>query len=188
MEGAESVTAYEPVKGELLWSSGGVKVAHPYGRTISGLAAGEGVLIIAASGYQNRGYTVALKIDAKNETDRKLWTQNKFAPDCPTPVVYAGKVFLLRDDGNASCLDLKTGEPDWQERFFSMNAKVSPVAGDGKIYFLNNQGNCTVVRAVPKLEILATNELNEATLSSPAISHGRLFLRTQGHLYCVTSE
>ena len=92
---------------------------------------------------------------------------------------------MIRDDGYASCLDLKTGEPRWQERLTTVNVKVSPVAADGKVYFMNNEGNCTVVQAASKLEVLATNELNEPTLSTPAISGGRLFLRTQGHLYCV---
>ncbi len=166
---------------------GGFKVPHPYGRTISGPTAGEGVLVAVASGFQNRGFTVAVKTGGKGnitETHR-LWTCSKFSPDCPTPVIYQGKLFFIRDDGMASCLDLKTGEPYWQERLFSADVKVSPVAGDGKIYFMNGQGNCAVVKAGAKLEVLATNELNEATLSTPAISAGRLFVRTDGHLYCV---
>ncbi|MDB6032953.1 MAG: hypothetical protein JWM16_3291 [Verrucomicrobiales bacterium] len=185
LEGAEMVTAYDPAKGNLLWSSGGLKVPHPYGRTISGLAAGEGTVIAVASGFQNRGYTVALKADAKSDTDRKLWTQTKYAPDCPTPIIYQGKVFMIRDDGNASCLDLKTGEPLWQERLFSSNVKVSPVAGDGKVYFLSGQGNCTVVKAGDKFEVLSKNDLNESTLTTPAISRGQIFLRTDKGLYCV---
>ncbi|MBM3833560.1 MAG: hypothetical protein FJ403_09875 [Verrucomicrobia bacterium] len=67
----------------------------------------------------------------------------------------------------------------------SANVKVSPVAGDGRVYFMNGEGNCVVVRASPKLEILATNELKETTLSTPAICRGRLFVRTDGNLYCV---
>jgi outer membrane protein assembly factor BamB len=185
LEGAETVTSYAPDDGKLLWTSGGLKMSHRYGRTISGLAAGDGVLVVVASGFQNSGYTVALKPDIKADGDRKLWTQTKFSPDCPTPVVTAGHVFMIRDDGNASCLDLKTGEPRWQERLTTTNVKVSPVAADGKVYFMNNQSNCIVVQASPKLQILSTNELNEPTLSTPSISHGCLFLRTQGHLYCV---
>ena len=185
LEGAESVTSYAPADGELLWTSGGLKVAHSFGRTIAGLAAGDGVLVVVGSGYQHRGYTAGLKSDLKTDADRRLWTQPKFSPDCATPVVTAGHVFMITDDGNASCLDLKTGEPRWQERFTTVNVKVSPVAADGKVYFMNNQGNCTVVKASPKLEILSTNELNEPTLSTPSISGGKLFLRTQGHLYCV---
>src|SRR4030095_12969592 len=98
---------------------------------------------------------------------------------------YQGKVFAVRDDGNASCLNLKTGEPLWQERLYSADVKVSPVAGDGKVYFMNGRGNCTVVKASGKYEALATNELNEQTLSTPAISYGQLFLRAGENLYCI---
>jgi outer membrane protein assembly factor BamB len=188
LEGAESVTAYDPATGEQLWSSGGLKVPHHAGRTISGPTAGEGVVIAVASGFQNRGYTVALSPDVKDDANRRLWTQNKFSPDCPTPTIYGGNLFMIRDDGNASCLDLKTGAPHWQERLFSDNVKVSPVVGDGKVYFLSGQANCTVLKASATFEALATNRLDTATLSSPAISHGAIFIRTEGHLYCVVGQ
>jgi len=188
IEGAETVTAYEPTNGAQLWSSGGLKVPHHAGRTISGPTAGEGIVIAVASGFQNRGYTVALSPEAKDGVSRKLWTQSKYSPDCPTPVIYAGNLFMIRDDGNASCLDLKTGEPRWQERLFSDNVKVSPVVGDDKVYFLSGRGNCTVVKATPTFEVLATNRLNQATLSTPAISHGALFVRTEGYLYCTVGH
>ncbi len=186
LEGAESVTAYNPANGDQLWESGGLKVPHHAGRTISGPTAGGGVLLAVASGFQNRGYMVALSPEAKADANRRLWTQNKFSPDCPTPLIYEGNVYLIRDDGNASCLDLKTGEPRWQERLFSENVKVSPVAGDGKVFFLSGLGNCYVVKASPNFQALATNQLNQATLSTPAISHGSLFIRTKGSLYCVS--
>ena len=185
LAGAESVNAYDPAAGEQIWICGGLKVPHPYGRTISGPTAGDGVVVAIASGFQNRGFAVGLKAGGTGES--RLWTCNKFSPDCPTPVAYQGNLFFIRDDGMASCLDLKTGEPHWQERLFSANVKVSPVAGDGKIYFVSGQGNCAVVRAAAKFEVLATNELNEAALSTPAISHGRLFVRTERQLYCVTN-
>jgi outer membrane protein assembly factor BamB len=185
--GAEGVDAYDLITGEQLWICDGLKVPHAYGRTIAGPTAGEGVIVAVASGFQNRGYTLGLKTGGKGKiTDtHRLWTCTKFSSDCPTPVVYHGMVFFIRDDGIASCLDLKSGEPHWQERLYSANVKVSPIAGDGKVYFLNGQGNCAVVKAAPKLEILATNELKEATLSTPAISHGQLFLRTDAGLYSV---
>lgn len=187
LEGAEVVNAYDPATGEELWSRGGMKVPHPYGRTIAGVAGGEGKVIAVASGFQNRGFTMALNPNGKGPLDdaHQLWKVDKFSADCPTPVVYQGNVYMIRDDGMASCVDLKTGEPRWQERLFTANVKVSPVAADGKIYFLSGQGNCYVVKAGSKFELLATNEFKEATLSTPAISGGHLFIRTDRGLYCV---
>ena len=189
LAGSESVNAYDPVTGEQIWISGGLKVPHHFGRTISGPTVGEGVIVAVASGFQNQGYTVGLKGGGKGDIteSHRLWTCNKFSADCPTPLIYDGKLFFIRDDGMASCLDVKTGEPYWQERLFSVNVKVSPVAGDGKIYFMSGQGNCAVVKAATKLEVLAKNDLNETTLSTPALSNGRLFVRVEGRLYCITN-
>lgn len=189
LAGAEHVTGYKPSTGQELWRCGDLKVPHAFGRTIAGPAAApKGPIITVASGFQNRGFITAVKSDGRGDVTQshRLWTQSKFSPDCPTPVVYQNHVYFIRDDGMASCLDLKTGEPRWQgERFFTANVKVSPVAADGKVYFLSGQGNCVVVKAGPKLEILARNDLNESTLSSMALSHGHIFLRAGQHLYSI---
>jgi outer membrane protein assembly factor BamB len=185
--GAEQINAYDPKTGDEVWNFGGLKVPHPYGRTIAGATGAEGVVLVVASGFQNRGYTVAVKTGGRgNVTEtHKLWTYTKYSADCPTPLIYEGRVFCIRDDGMASCIDLKTGEPHWQERLFTDNVKVSPVAADGKVYFTSGQANTVVTRSDSKLEVLSRNELNEPTLSTPAISGGRLYVRTDKALYCV---
>jgi outer membrane protein assembly factor BamB len=180
---AERLSAYDPATGRELWAHGGLKVAHHNGRTISGPTGGEGMIVAVASGYQNQGYTVGFETSTTESAP--VWTCRKFSPDCPSPIIYSGKVFMIRDDGMASCLNLKTGEPFWQERLFDANVKVSPVAGDGKVYFISGQANCLVLKASDRLEILSTNDLAEATLSSPCISAGHLFLRTDRHLFCI---
>jgi outer membrane protein assembly factor BamB len=187
LQGAEAVTASDPKSGETKWTFGQMKVPHPYGRTISGVTATEGTVLAVASGFQNRGYTVAIKPDGKGDvtSSHKLWSQAKYSPDCPTPLIYQGYVYLIRDDGMASCLDLKSGEPAWQERLFSENVKVSPVAGDGKVYFTSGQANTAVVKAGPKFERLSRNQLNDVTVASPALSNGHIFLRTEQKLYCI---
>jgi outer membrane protein assembly factor BamB len=187
LSGAEAVTSYDPATGAERWRFGGIKVDHPYGRTIAGATAADGVVVTVASGFQNRGYTLAIRGGGTGDVTatHRLWSVNKFAPDCPTPVIDQGRVFTIRDDGMASCLDLKTGESLWQERLFTDNVKVSPVAAERRIYFTSGQGNCVVVKSAPKLEILARNEWKEETLSTPALSEGRIYLRTGNHLSCI---
>jgi outer membrane protein assembly factor BamB len=62
---------------------------------------------------------------------------------------------------------------------------ASPVASNGKIYFTNERGSVFVVRPGPKFTVLATNELNEVCMATPAISDGVIFFRTQGHVLAV---
>jgi outer membrane protein assembly factor BamB len=188
--GGEVINAYTPSTGEEAWRFGGLKVNHPYGRTIAGPTGGEGVVVVVASGFQNRGFTTALRAGGKGDVtaSNALWTAQKFSADCPTPVLHDGLLFSIRDDGMASCLDLKTGEPQWQERLFTDNVKVSPVLADGRVYFQSGQANCAVVKASRKFEVLARNELKESTLSTPAIANGRIYLRTDEALYCVAAR
>ncbi len=185
VSGAEAMTGHDPATGAVLWTLGGLQVSHPYGRTISGPAAGDGRIVAVASGFQNRGFAVAVpsgKTGKLGEDDRS-WTLNRYSPDCPTPVVYQGRVYLIRDDGNASCVDAASGKVRWQERLFSADVKVSPVAGDGKVYFTSGRANCVVMRAGDKPEILARNDLDETTLSTPTLSGGRVYVRTEKALY-----
>src|SRR5437899_6202707 len=69
LAGAESINGYDPASGEQIWISTGFKVPHPYGRTIAGPTAGEGIVVTVASGFQNRGYTVGIKADGQGPTN-----------------------------------------------------------------------------------------------------------------------
>jgi outer membrane protein assembly factor BamB len=62
------------------------------------------------------------------------------------------------------------------------------VAADGRLYFPNQEGLIVVVKAGPKYEELAVNDMEEETMSTPAISDGALFVRTRGHLYALAED
>jgi outer membrane protein assembly factor BamB len=63
--------------------------------------------------------------------------------------------------------------------------QAAPVGADGKVYVANEAGTTFVLRAGADFQLLATNDLGERTLGTPAVSGGRLFLRTDKSLYCV---
>lgn len=187
LSGANHVNAYNPMNGEEVWISSGLDVPHPYGRSISGPAFGEGMVVTVASGFRNQGFVLGIDSNGAGDVSdsRVKWKTKRFAPDCPTPLVYKSKVFMIRDDGMASCLDLTTGKPYWQERLFAQNIKVSPVAAGGMVYFSSGEGECKVVRASTEFEVVEQNDLEEYQISSPAISNGLLFIRTKSQLYCI---
>ena len=87
------------------------------------------------------------------------------------------------------CLNAKTGAEVYaRQRLPSSTYSGSPVLADGKIYITNEDGLTVVVRAGPKFELLAQNDLGEYTLSSPAISDGQIFIRTDRFLYAIGSR
>jgi outer membrane protein assembly factor BamB len=187
LSGAEHLNAYNPATGKEIWRVGDLQVPHPYGRTISGPTAGEGKVITVASGFRNQGFVVGVTPVPNGDAVvvEHDWKQKRYAPDCPTPVIYDGKIFTIRDDGMASCIDIQTGKAHWQERLFTENVKVSPVAANGYIYFTTGRANTKVLKASEAFQIVATNELNEETLATPALSSGHIIIRTFESLYCI---
>ena len=56
---------------------------------------------------------------------------------------------------------------------------------DGRIYVTDEGGVTSVIKAGPEFEVLAENDLDEYTLSSPAVSEGQIFIRTDAALYAI---
>jgi outer membrane protein assembly factor BamB len=92
----------------------------------------------------------------------------------------------VNDRGITWCLDARTGKEIWgRQRIKLATYSSSPVLADGKIYITNEDGLTTVLKAGDHFEVLAENDLADYTLSSPAISDGRIYMRTTQHLYAI---
>jgi outer membrane protein assembly factor BamB len=89
---------------------------------------------------------------------------------------------MVSDNGVATCLDAKSGKLVWQHRIGG-NHSASPVYAAGKIYFLSEEGECTILNPGPAYQEVARNEIGERTLASLAISGGAIYLRGDRHLY-----
>jgi len=60
------------------------------------------------------------------------------------------------------------------------------VFADGRIYFLSEAGETTLIEAGPQFKVLAKNPLGEKCQASIAISNQRLFIRSDKNLFCIT--
>lgn len=140
-------------------------------------------------GLFDKGRNVVLAIRPGGRGDvtdsHVLWQHDRFVPFCASPLWYEGKVFTVKDGGIYTCLDAKTGKPYKQGRLDATGEYYSsPVAGDGKVYWLSEEGKLTVTRADETCEVLATANFGEDVYATPALVDGRIYLRTAGHLYC----
>jgi outer membrane protein assembly factor BamB len=135
---------------------------------------------------QNR--MVAIKPGGTGDiTDTHVaWVHKKYLPYVPSPVVYRGTIFLVKNGGIVSSLDAQTGKAIKQERVPGSAADYysSPVAGDGKVYLLSERGDLAVISAEPEWKVLGKAKFGEGAYATPAIVDGRIYLRTVGHLYC----
>ena len=115
-----------------------------------------------------------------------LWKYQRAVPQLPTLLLYQNVLYMLNDAGVLTTLDPATGSVHKQsrlrgaaDRYFS-----SPVGADGKVFITSQNGVVTVLRAGAQQEILAVNELEDECFATPAITDGRIYIRTRSALYC----
>jgi outer membrane protein assembly factor BamB len=104
----------------------------------------------------------------------------------PSPLVYQGTVYFLNNGGILRTLNAQSGELVKEGRLGNAidNYYASPVAADGKVYFVGETGKLAVVQAGGQWEVLATGDLGEDCYATPAIVDGSIYLRTGKALYC----
>ncbi|MBT4867550.1 MAG: PQQ-binding-like beta-propeller repeat protein [Planctomycetaceae bacterium] len=114
-----------------------------------------------------------------------VWRNTRGAPFVPSAILVGDFYYLIDDQGIGTCLNAHTGERVWQKRFTGKYT-ASPIAADGRIYFVNEAGLTTVIQAgVSNYVELARNNVGEAVFASPSIAQRRLFIRTSRHLFCI---
>lgn len=116
------------------------------------------------------------------------WEYTRHVPFCASPLVYNGCVFAVKDGGILTTLDAKTGAPLKTKRIHGNDDYYSsPVGGDGKVYLVDREGKLTVVSAEAEWTVISVADFGEAVYSTPALVGGRVYLRTEGHMYCFGS-
>ena len=136
---------------------------------------------------QGQNSIVAIKPGANGEATEShlLWKQRKLVPFCSSPVAVGDFIFTVKDGGIFACLDLKNGKHLKQGRASGTDDYYSsPVAADGKVFLIDEEGRLTVLSADPECRTLHTADFGEKAFATPAIVGNRLYLRTNGHLYC----
>ncbi len=130
---------------------------------------------------------IAIKPGGKGDVTQShvLWTHRRGLPTVPSPVVYQGVMYMVKDGGIITSLDAKTGEQLAQARAAGRgNYYGSAVAGDGKVYFVSERGTVTVLKAGKKFTELGSHDTGERIMATPVIANGQFFLRTDSALYC----
>ncbi len=126
-----------------------------------------------------------------DQTEKHLiWRNKKDYSEVTSPLVYRGVLYMVKDGGIVTSLNPSTGKvfkagrsKDAIEAYFA-----SPVAADGKIYLVSNDGKISVLRADPQWEVLAVNDLGEECQATPAIGGRSIYIRTAKALYRFTQR
>ena len=178
--GAHRAVAYEPLTGKEIWS---VRYGDGYSN-VPRPVFGHGLVFIC-SGFE-QAELLAVRPDGRGDvTDSHVaWSVKRAVPLTPSPLLVGEELYLVSDNGIASCLDAKSGKTHWQQRLGG-NHSASPIFAEGRIYFLNEEGGSVVIEPGKEFKKLATNQLDGQTLASMAVSGRAIFVRSSSHLYCL---
>ncbi len=196
ISGGDCMTGHDPKTGRELWRWGTwnpTRIGH--WRLVPSPVAGGGVVLACAP---KRAPVYALKAGAEGDVSSRgmLWhsegSRDGVSSDVCTPLFYQGSFFVLYGEGRdkmLSCVEPKTGKIKWASDLESRPLfRGSPTGADGKIYVQNHAGTVHVIDAKSG-RVLHRAAMGEAgddqTRASIAVAHGRLFIRTNGRLFCV---
>lgn len=182
------VNAYDPATGKILWTVDGL---GPLVYTSVVLGDGVGV---AMGGYS--GPAIGFKLGGSgNVTEsNRLWHATRGNPQrIGSGIVIDGLLYMINEPGIVQCLDVMTGEDRWADipnkRLPGGTVWGSPVLAEGHLFVTNQKGTTIVIKPDPQsLEVVARNELNEGSNSTPALSDGEVFVRTFQHVWCLSKK
>jgi len=177
----DGIGSIDPRNGNVLWRAN----LFTTRAVNSPVIAGNLVLAIAGGGGKGK-QMAAIPVDQSGEvaSDKVAWTRERNLPYVPTPLAFGNHLYFWADNGVVTCLESATGKDVWMQR---VGGKywASPICVDGKIYNITDKGEVVVLASGAKYQLLGRTQLGEPVHSTPAVSQGRMFLRTFKHLYCL---
>ena len=178
---SQRVDAYDPRTGEFLWHVGGSSQFPIPSPTFH-----DGVVYMTR-GYRSGPY-MAIRPGGRGDVaaSHLVWEVPTGAPYISSLVYDAGILYMASDVGAISAIDAISGKRIWRQRVDGIFS-ASPIAGDGKIYFVSETGETIVLRGGRQPEILARNNIGERLIASPAVSNGAIYLRSDERLFCIRS-
>ncbi len=178
---SQRIDAYDPLTGKLLWYTGSER------QTPIPTAVFHDGRIYLSRGYRNSDY-MAIRPGGNGDITKTHveWQAASGASYVPSILYYDGLLYMSNEVGVITCADAKTGARVWRHRLDGVFL-ASPVAGNGRVYLVSETGKTFVLRAGRTPEVLAENDLDERLIASPAISGGRIFLRSDRTLFAVGS-
>lgn len=180
--GAFQAIAYEPRTGKEIWR---VKYAEGFSNVPRPVYGND--LVFICTGFQEPSL-LAVRLDGRGDVTKSkiVWKLDRGIPRTPSPLLVGNELYIVSDNGIATCIDAKTGAELWRARLGG-NYSASPVYADGRLYFLSEEGETIVIAPGRQLKHLATNQLEGPTLASMAVSHSSFFIRSATHLYRISN-
>jgi outer membrane protein assembly factor BamB len=173
------IDAYDPSTGRTRWRAGStVELA-------TGMPVYDDGVIYSTRGYSSGPY-LSVETDGRGDVSEThvRWRHPTRAPYVSSMLLYRRLLYMATENGILTITDPDTGTPVARTRLNGVYT-ASPIAANGHVYLLNEDGETVVLEAGPEARIVSRNPLDERALASPAIAHGRVYIRTDQHLWAI---
>ena len=186
--GGDCVSGHDFSDGHELWRCGGLNPKRLGDRrVVPSPLTSENLVFVCGPKHEP---LIAVRPDGKGDVTatHTAWTNTEATPDCATPLLYQGKLFVLDGDRKTlTCFKPDTGEKIWTGSLgVGEIFRASPTGADGKIYMIGENGTCVIAGAGDEFKILATIPMDDKPVRASIVaSQGQLFIRGAKNLYCI---
>jgi outer membrane protein assembly factor BamB len=173
-----SLMVVEPRSGQVLWN---YDYEAPY-QPVASVATWRDTVFLP-------GFKLsALRPGAAGDEPKLLWAETRLRADTASPVVYDGRIYVLKGSGVLACGDAASGRTCWQLRLKGA-FWASPVCADGRLYCVSREGLVQVVQLGKKEgKLLASSRIDDGISASPAVAEGAVFFRSDRHLWKIAAK
>jgi outer membrane protein assembly factor BamB len=176
---AGGVQGLDPDTGELIWNC----------RAPAGLSSPVfGCDLVYTDPGRGNGEGAAVDPRGKGDVGKTnvKWKMKLSLPAGSSGIVVGPHLYRVCGNDFLRCFEMASGEQVFEERLQRISPSASPIATpEGRLYFASS-GRSYVLKAGPKLEVLATNDLGEGDpYTTPAVARGRLYIKGRNYLWCI---
>ena len=183
-QAANWVYGYDARDGKEIWKASYGKLGFS---TVPRPVVRGDTVYVATSYMQSRLLAVKMTGEGDVTGTHIAWMSDKQIPQKPSMILIGENIYFVSDAGIVRCLNAENGDEKWFSRLAG-DYSASPLAAEGRIYFFNQDGVCTVLKAGDAFEVLAKNSLDSAIMASPAVADKSLFVRTATALYRIEQK
>lgn len=176
--GSQWMVSLDAQTGDEFW-----RIRHGQGFSVVPRPVCDGSVVYFATGF-GKPELWAARIDGSGDVTAThvLWTIPKGIPAKPSPLLSDGLIYVVDDNGVASCFDAGEGTQIWKKRLGG-KFSASPLLAGGYLYLGNHEGQVFVITPGPDAEVIATNTIDDQIMASPAAIDDTLLIRTATGLH-----
>lgn len=174
------MVALDPKTGDEIW-----RVHHGKGFSVVPRPVYEDGVVYFCTGF-GKPQLWAVRVDGTGDVTATHveWTSLQGIPAKSSPLLYQGRIYVVADNGVASCFAASDGSQIWKQRIGG-DFSASPILVGDRIYFGSHDGSVTVIKPGDEGEVVAENQIDGKIMASPAVVDNALILRTDNALYRI---